>query len=244
MNTPLPMRDAFGTPKSLMSVPQRTYETVGLRPDGSRDIVETRAPALPLFDSAFSAFGRGVLMPRKDGPVPIEDLVPGDLLRTADGMTLPVLWIGSTTFVPADMGARATLYRITADSFGFGRPESYVTLGDGARLMQTPAELKAATAGQNLLTPIDRFVDNVNVIKMRPPTPVRLFHIMLEQHAVLDVCGVAFETFHPGPDAMRSVSHAQRDLFLSMFPHIQHHAEFGPLTHQRAPEVRRDLNAA
>ena len=45
------------------------------------------------------------------------------------------------------------------------------------------------------------------------------------------------ETFHPGASVTRNVSYEMRDLFLSMFPHIAHTSDFGPLAHPRAPET-------
>jgi type II secretory pathway component PulL len=36
--------------------------------------------------------------------------------------------------------------------------------------------------------------------------------------------------------ATRQVSHAQRDLFMSMFPHISHITDFGPLAYPRAAD--------
>ena len=110
--------------RGAAALPQRTYELAAQRADGTRWIWQTRAPALPLFDSAFSAFGRGIVMPTADGPVAVEDLVPGDKVQTLAGDLAPVVWIGSTTFVPADMGQRISLVRITAAAFGMTRPAS------------------------------------------------------------------------------------------------------------------------
>ena len=88
-----------------------------------------------------------------------------------------------------------------------------------------------------MLTRAHAFIDNVNIIEVVPPTPVRLFHLCLTRHAAITVGGIEMETFHPGMNATRQVTHAQRDLFLSMFPHIAHVTDFGPLAHPRAPEL-------
>ena len=88
-----------------------------------------------------------------------------------------------------------------------------------------------------MLTPVGAFVDNVNVIEVTPPTAVRLYHICLTRHAAVDVGGLMVETFHPGMGGTRDVTHAQRDLFLSMFPRVFHITDFGPLAHPRAPET-------
>lgn len=214
----------------------RTFEVAALRAGGSRSINAFRAPALPLFESAFSAFARGVVLSGPTGSIAIEDLQPGDWLNTTSGEPAQVIWIGSSSFVPSDTGRRIPLIRIMADSFGPHRPSSFVTVGPGARLLQTPPHLRGTTGGSGLLTPASEFVDNVSVIEVVPPTPIRLFHICLTRHAAVDVGGIAAETFHPGLSAIRQVTHAQRDLFLSMFPHIAHATDFGPLAHPRAPE--------
>lgn len=216
--------------------PLRTYEVAALRPDLTRSIASYKAPAIPLFESAFSAFARGVVLGSPNGGIAIEDLHPGDWLNTSTGEPAQVLWIGSSSFVPADTGRRVPLVRIMADSFGLARPGSFVTIGPGARLLQTPPKLRGTTGGAPMLTPASAFVDNVNVIEVVPPTPIRLFHICLSRHAAVDVGGIEMETFHPGMTATRQVTHAQRDLFLSMFPHISHVTDFGPLAHPRAPE--------
>ncbi len=238
VRVPRPDYNPYATPMTRPDMPPlRTFEVAALRADGSRSIATFKAPALPLFESAFSAFARGVVLSSPEGGVAVEDLLPGDWLNTTSGEPAQVLWIGSSSFVPADTGRRMPLIRIMADSFGQSRPASFVTVGPGARILQTPPHLRGTTGGAQMLTPASAFVDSVNVIEVIPPTPIRLFHICLSRHAAVDVGGIAMETFHPGMGATRQVTHAQRDLFLSMFPHIAHVTDFGPLAHPRAPET-------
>lgn len=217
-----------------------TMEIAALRMDGARHIGQVKVPALPLFEAAFSALGRGTVLDGRDGPIAIEDIQPGDWLRTAAGDPAQVVWIGTSTFVPADTGRRMPLVRVMADTFGMNRPESYLTLGPAARVLQTPPRLVGVTPGARLLTPVREFVDGLNVIEVVPPTPVRLFHLCLTRHAAIRAGGLEIETFHPGNAALRAVPHRVRDLFLSLFPRIAHASEFGPLAHPRAPEAERD----
>lgn len=218
------------------ATPTRSFEVAALRSDGSLYIGQDRAPALPLFESAFSAFARGTVIQTETGNVAVEDLQPGDMISTSTGEPAKLIWIGSSSFVPADAGRRIPLIRIMADSFGQGRPSSFVTVGPAARLLQTPHHLRGDAGKNQMLTPVREFVDGVNVIEVVPPTPVRLFHICLTRHAAINVGGIDMETFHPGATAMRSVSHSLRDRFLGMFPQIGHAADFGPLAYPRAPE--------
>lgn len=224
--TPIPMAPARQT---------RTYEVASLLADGSQNVSQFRAPAIPLIDRAFSAFAHGALLATPEGPVAIEDLLPGDYLKTTSGEPAQIVWIGSSTFVPKPNMPRTRLVRIMADTFGPGRPGSFVTVGPAARILQTPPHLRGYANGEPLLTPATEFVDNVNVIPVTPPTPVRLFHLCLTRHAAVDLGGIHMETFHPGSNILRGATHAQRDFFLSMFPRIAHVTDFGPLAHRRAP---------
>ncbi len=175
-------------------------------------------------------------METPDGTIAIEDLQPGEFLNTSSGEPAQITWIGSTVFAPQSCGARTSLIRIMADTFGPSRPSSFVTVGPSARLLQTTPALRSVAGGAPLLTPAMNFVDNVNVIEVTPPTPIRLFHLCLTRHAAINVGGIEMETFHPGMAAARNIPHADRDFFLSAFPRIAHIADFGPLAHPRAPE--------
>lgn len=230
------------------SKPQlRRYEVSSLLPNG--DIAETRhiAPALPIFEDAFCAFTRGSMVETEFGPVSIEDLLPGDRILTGDGASEPLIWKGSTTLVPGrpgPQGRNLRLTRIMADSFGMQRPMSCVISGPSARILHTPDHLRAVSGGQQTLTPVQEFQDGMNVIETAPPTAVDLFHICLPRHAVIRVSGLEFETYHPGINAARNISHAMRGVYLGLFPHISQLCDFGDTAYARADDgVREALMA-
>lgn len=218
----------------------RRYEVMSLLPNGN--ISETRhiAPALPLFEDAFCAFTRGSLIETEQGPVAVEDLLPGDRLRTHDGRCMTLVWKGSTTLVPSRTDAKGRSHRLTsimADSFGMQKPMTTVITGPAARLLQTPHYLRSETRGRQILTPVQEFQDGMNVFESAPPTPVELFHLCLPRHAVIRAGGLEFETYHPGTQSLRLVSHAMRSLYLNMFSHIDQLTDFGPQAFARAEEL-------
>ncbi len=222
-------------PVSKGEMPKRSYEVAALRADGSLYIGQSTAPAIELFENAFSAFTHGSLIQTTMGPVAIEDLQPGDMVHTSTGAPAELIWIGTSTFSPADSGKRTPLIRIMPDSLGQSRPERSLTVGPGARILHTPPALRAIADGNPLFTPASRFVDGVNVIEVTPPTPTRLFHICLSRHAAITVDGIEMETFHPGTQASGDVSQSVHDRFVSLFPRISDITDFGPLAHPRAP---------
>ena len=124
---------------------------------------------MPLFDSTFSAFARGSLMSTAQGYVAIEDLLPGDNLHISSGEAAKILWIGSSTFVPAAPDRRMPLDQIMANTFGVSRPSSFLTIGPSARLLQTPHHLRGNQGGTQMFTHASEFFDGVNVIEIPPP---------------------------------------------------------------------------
>ncbi|MDK3073197.1 Hint domain-containing protein [Sedimentitalea sp. JM2-8] len=245
MTLPVPLnRDAHrvAPASSAAKVPQpkpqlRRYDVCRLSPDGT--IAETRhvAPALPLFEDAFCAFSRGSLIETDAGLVAVEDLLPGDRIVTSDGKAEPLVWKGSTTLVPGrpgPQGRKLHLTRIMTDSFGIQRPISCLIAGPSARLLHTPGHLRSLAGGQQILSPVQACIDGMNVVETAPPTPVQLYHLCLATHAVIRVGGLDFETYHPGPNAGRMVSHAMRPVFLNLFPHVSQFCDFGALRHPRA----------
>ncbi|SFS65576.1 Hint domain-containing protein [Sulfitobacter marinus] len=216
--------------------PSRSYEIVAKRADGTVFIGQNRAPTLPVFENAFAAFAHGSPVLTTEGEIAVEDLHPGDMIVKSDGTSSPLIWIGSSSFVPADTGQRTPLVRVMADSLGVGRPTGFVTFGPSARILHTPLNMRGEGSEKEILTPVRDLVDGVNIIAISPPTPVRLYHLCLDEHATITVGGLSVETFHPGIDFLRDVPIRHRDQFLGMFPHIRSEVDFGALCHPRAPD--------
>lgn len=222
------------TPKPAFGV--RIADIAALKEDGSIVIGQRKIPTLAQFDQAFGAFAQGTLLQSDRGFIAVEDLQPGDRLMTSGGHQDIVTWIGATTFAPSDQGERMRLTRIMADSFGLNRPDNFISLGSGARLLQTPPDLRGTGDASPMMTPARSFVDGVNVIEVAPPTPVRLFHVALRRHAAIIAGGLEVESYHPGPNPLNMLSHTLRIVFMSCFPQINQLQDFGPMRYKRVME--------
>ena len=222
------VRPAFGV---------RIADIAAMLPDGSTVIGQRKIPTTPHFDQAFGAFAQGTVFQAPQGYIAVEDLRPGDQLTTADGGQETVTWIGSATFSASDPGERMKVTRIMADSFGVNRPQSFVSVGSAARVLQTPAAMRSDLGDKKVTTPAAQFVDGVNVIEVTPPTPIRLFHVALQNHALLLAGGLEVESYHPGAQPLQMLSHTLRSVFMSVFPHIHRISDFGVLCTPRAPGI-------
>ena len=225
----------------LPNKPQlRRYEVSSLLPNGG--IAETRhiAPALPIFEDAFCAFTRGSLVETTQGAIAVEDLLPGDEILTQGGGSQPLIWKGSTSLVPSRSDAKGRCHRLTSfmpDSLGLQKPASCVVAGPAARLLRMPPQMRGTTGTPLLLTLAEEFRDGMNIFETAPPTVVDLFHLCLPKHAVIKVGGLEFETYHPGPEALKLVSYAIKTLYFNLFSHVDSLSGFGPLAYARAAEA-------
>ncbi|MDJ0627504.1 MAG: Hint domain-containing protein [Rhodobacter sp.] len=211
--------------------PSRRYEALSLLPDDSLAEVIKRAPAHPMFDAAFAALARGTILATDQGPIAVEDLLPGMMIETRDAGFQPLMWIGTITLSPnaATGHTPARLFRIPVDSFGPSRPMPDLMLAPHARLLHRSPRLRDLVHGDEALTPITAFEDGFSVIRVAPVSPVSVYHLAFRDHHVVRANGIEIESFHPGTDLITKIGAENLRTFQSFFPHIRSMADFGAL---------------
>lgn len=218
----------------------RRYDASWLTPSGGIDSSTRIAPAIPLFEEAFSALARGAVVLTDEGPVAIEDIQPGMRALTADGRAETVTWVGSMVIYPGMTseaeGEAVTLTRITAEAFGQGRPMPDLVLGPRARLCLRDPRLMRVAGVERAFVPARAFLDGVSVIEVTPIAPVTAFHLVLERQGALRVDGLEVESYHPGEGVEGMIEPRMLSLFLAQFPQIERIADFGPMA---APRLTR-----
>lgn len=214
----------------------RKFEIASLLPCGGARTSHHLAPATDLFEATSSAFARGALISTPHGPVAIEDLLPGDLVDTVDGDAERVVWIGSTSFVPAQNLPNSSLtglIRLVDDGYSKGGSLGDLLLGPSARLLQSRPALEQTIGVRSVLTPVRDLEDGYSAFMITPPSPVRLFHLRLARHAAIYAGGRPVETYHPGRGLEDQLGENMRSLFLSLFPDLESFGDFGPLAYPR-----------
>ncbi len=221
----------------------RKYEIVHLTSSGDIDDFSRLAPATPAFEDPFAAFGRGALLQTEYGPCAVEDLLPGDRVLTSDAGLQTLLWKGSMAIVPGSQNVRpemGTMTRVTADAMGLGRPNPDLVLGPSARILHTAPGVRALTGSDSAFVPMRDFIDDAQVIELRPAAPVQAYQLGFEGHHTVSVNGLEIETLHPGPAHTLGLRPDMVQLLLTMFPHKVMLGDFGTMLY---PRVRlRDLD--
>ena len=213
----------------------RRFETEWLADGEVQSAIQT-APAFPAFEKAFGAFTHGVLIQTAEGPVAVEDLVPGMHLECADGRVSQLTWKGSITLVPGAPSLSEEpdrLYRVMPDAFGLGRPVQDQTFGPHVRRLDRDAKIRAAIGADAALVPLSAVADGSSVIQVNPVSPTQVYHLVCESHETILAAGLEVETFHPGPETPISLPEEMLQLFMRFFPEMTSIRDFGRLSAPR-----------
>lgn len=219
-----------------IEVAQRKYEVMYLDTFGRFHEFNTIARAHPAFEDAFAALGHNAIVQTQNGFMSVEDVLPGDEVRLADGSYETLQWRGRITLGPSLNAANAKqpmLTRITGDALGFNRPSQDLVLGPAARLLHRANGIRKVAGSDAAYIPAADFVDGNNVLSLQSSTPVSVFQFGFDGQRSLMVNGLEVETLHPGSafnlglrgDALRE--------YLSLFPHKRGFEDFGIMNHPR-----------
>ncbi|WP_347138706.1 Hint domain-containing protein [Paracoccus sp. SSK6] len=194
------------------------------------------AGTMPLDDDdVVPCFTRGTLIQTADGPVAVEDLTVGTLVRTRDNGDQPIRWIGRVTLSPARLRAQPKLrpIRIAAGALGPNHPAQPLVVSPQHRILVRSAiaqrmfgTAEVLVAAKQLL-PLDGFdiADDLETVEY--------FHILFDRHEIVFANGAETESLYTGPQALRAVGRAAREEIFALFPELEQTAD--------KPAAARDL---
>jgi len=182
---------------------------------GSITLTGVAAADLTEDNTNVACFTRGTLIETVGGPVPVEGLRAGMLLRTYDGQARPVRALlrrtvdGSGALAPVCIGAGA--------------------LGNARALSVSPAHriLIDDWRAEILFGQDEVLVSAVNLLRgdliyRAPVAKVTYFHIVMDAHEVIFAEGIPTESFHlPHADDTDCAQRQVAAEILSIFPHLE-----------------------
>lgn len=135
-------------------------------------------------DGSIFCFAAGTRIATPTGEVAVEALVIGGSVRTFDGRSVPVKWIGRQTIVKGFAGERASLVRIGAGALG-NHSDLYVTGDHGMVVDGCLINASALVNGADIVwVPLSETPDRQTV-----------YHVETEAHDIILANGAASETY-------------------------------------------------
>lgn len=165
-------------------------------------------------------FVGGSLIATPDGERCIEDLRQGDLVLTANGESLPILWAGHRHIGAAELAADARLWpiRFLPGSLGGGFPKRALRLSRQHRLRLGGKLIARMTGQDGVLIPAIGLLDLRGVDTIAPQEGVTYYHILLPKHAIVLCEGMPVESLYLGTQARQSLPQASLDEIRLILP--------------------------
>ena len=160
-------------------------------------------------------FTRGTAIRTAQGEMVVESLAVGDMVWTESNGMQAIRWICQRT-VPAN-GAFAPV-RISAGTLGADRD---ICVSPAHRMLVKGPDIEVLFGVPKALVAAKDLVNNRTITRETTLESIEYFHIMFDQHEVLEAHGTLSESFFPHASVVGDVGDEQRKELFSLFPELE-----------------------
>ncbi|WP_134726313.1 Hint domain-containing protein [Paracoccus luteus] len=184
--------------------------------------IDTMRDAGDLVPSGVTCIVRGTLITTDRGDVPIEDLESGCRILTQDHGFQELVSTMSRVVGTNELRRNAKLYpvRITAGALGSGLPERDLVVSRQHRMVVKSDIAKRMFGSETVLVAAIRLTELPGIFVDSAIERVEYFHLIFKNHEVIFAEGTPTESFLMNFETQKTLSKAQRDEFLSLFPKV------------------------
>lgn len=206
---------AFSVPVSFPAAGDYTLRLTELGPNDSLG---------PIIDdvSMLVCFVAGTIIDTATGPVPVEDLRPGDLIWTKDAGLQPLRWIGKRRIAIADLIANPALRPVIFDpgALGEARPDRLLELSPQHRLCLGGWKTELHFGEGEVLVPAQALINGTTIRQDPPAKDVTYVHFLLDGHQIVRSNGVLSESFFPTELSLTGLDRATCAELMGLFPDL------------------------
>jgi hypothetical protein len=179
----------------------------GSGPGAVTDIGLVSGELLPCFVS-------GARIETARGPVPVEDVVVGDMVLTLDEGFQPVRWCGARRV--ASSGAFGVV-RIPAGTFG---QHGSLAVSPQHRLFLTGWRAELYCGEGEVLVKAMHLVRSGRLHQDQSGQWVNYHHLLFDRHQIICAEGLWSESYHPGPAVLAGHDAETLEELLALFPEL------------------------
>lgn len=183
--------------------------------DGNTDV------GLVNLTTAAPCFTSGTLIETPTGPVPVEQLRPGNLVLTLDHGPKPLRWIGQRKLSSQELNARPNLKPIVifAGSIAPGIPCQNLIVSPQHRVMLSSKIALRMFASAEILVAAKKLLAHEGItLRERNPEGVHYYHFMFDDHQIVYSNGMPTESLYFGPEVRKSLPPAAVAEIIDLFP--------------------------
>lgn len=205
-----------GSPMTTTNITQ-----FDILPDGN--VLGTSATGYWVADPNLSTvcFAAGTLIETDRGPIKVENLHQGCLVRTKDNGYKPIRWIGNATYNFGSKSTRMRPIRISAGSLGHGLPEADLVVSPQHRILVKSEIARKMCGFDEVLVAAKQLLDCEGINVAEDLNEVTYWHFLFDQHEIVYANKTETESLYTGPEALKAVSTEAREEILTLFPELQ-----------------------
>ncbi|RLJ52083.1 lamin tail-like protein [Litoreibacter meonggei] len=165
-------------------------------------------------------FATGTMLETPQGFTGIEHLRAGDLVNTRDNGVQPIRWIFARRVSAAELKSDTKLAPICIDAkaLGLGVEQRPLRVSRQHRLLVTGKIAQRMFGHDELLVPAKDLLGCDGVTVEQPDEDFYYFHVLLDDHHVLNANGVAAESLFLGSESLSAISIAAREELEILLP--------------------------
>jgi hypothetical protein len=179
----------------------------------------------------FLCFTRGTLIETDRGQTMVEDLLPGDMVKTKDNGYQAIEWISSRKLSGDDLKRNPHLWpiRFKKGALGDNLPTSDLIVSPQHRMVMSGSRCEMIFGETEVLAPAKGLTNDNNIMTDYELGEVEYFHFMCSRHEIVFANGAESESFHPGDFGISSLDELARQELYEIFPDLRGGSEtFGP----------------
>jgi hypothetical protein len=171
----------------------------------------------------FICFTKGTLIETDVGQKTIENLMPGDMVKTKDNGYQAIEWISSRKLSEAELIRNPHLrpIRFRKDAFGDNLPSQDLVVSPQHRMLFIDLRCELMFGEAEMLAPAKALINDRDILVDRYDGGVEYFHFMCKQHEIVYANGVESESFHPGEFGTSTLEEAARQELYEVFPELR-----------------------
>ena len=206
---------------------QRQYAVSVLFDDGTVRAFEHDAPENLFLEDICARFARGALIATGNGQIAVEDLRPGDMIKTRDNGFQTLRWISRCMIAgqTEDAGTDTLPIRIKADALGELRPLQDLVVSHRFRMLTNHPSCIPLFGSPEALAPAIDLLDGESVLQFRPSCDLMFFNLMFDGHQIIEANGLETESYHPGNYGVSIMPFQMQAHLRQIFPHLNGNLE-------------------
>lgn len=178
-------------------------------------------------------FTSGTLIATKQGKVPVEKLVAGDLVLTSSGDYKPLVMNMCRTLSVETLTTNHKMrpIRITAGALGNGLPTRDLLVSRQHRMMVQSKIAERMFGSAEALVSAVKLTMLPGIFVERDDAPVTYHHLLFDTHEVIFAEDAPSESLFTGEEALKTLAPEAKEEILALFPEIAEMVESIPARH-------------